>query len=73
MREGKPAHRGARLHDDDCTILAEYQAEYRGLVPYDLRAQDVFRLGTLHWVMETSRLKPLAGQHRSTVMKMARP
>ena len=53
-------------------IVAKYQAEYRGLVQYYLLAQDVFRLGKLHWVMETSLLKTLAGKHRSTVTKMAR-
>jgi hypothetical protein len=71
QREGKPAQRGALLHDDDFTIVAKYQAEYRGLVQYYLLAQDVFRLDTLHWVMETSMLKTLAGKHRSTVTKMA--
>jgi hypothetical protein len=70
-REGQPAQRGALLHDDDFTIVAKYQAEYRGLVQYYLLAQDVFRLGKLHWVMETSMLKTLAGKHRSTVTKMA--
>jgi hypothetical protein len=58
--------------DEDFTIVAKYQAEYRGLVQYYLLAQDVFRLGKLHWVMETSLLKTLAGTHRSTVTKMAR-
>jgi group II intron reverse transcriptase/maturase len=72
LRDGKPAQRGALLHDDDFTIVAKYQAEYRGLVQYYLLAQDVFRLDTLHWVMETSLLKTLAGKHRSTVTKMAR-
>jgi group II intron reverse transcriptase/maturase len=72
MRKGKPAQRGGLLHDDDFTIVAKYQAEYRGVVQYYLLAQDVFRLGTLHWVMETSLLKTLAGKHRSTVTKMAR-
>jgi hypothetical protein len=38
MSAGKPAQRGARLHDDDFTIVAKYQAEYRGLVQYDLLA-----------------------------------
>ncbi len=57
------------LHDDDFTIVAKYQAEYAGLVQYYLLAQDVFRLGRLHWVMETSLL---AGKHRSTVNAMAR-
>jgi hypothetical protein len=72
LREGRPAQRGPLLHDDDFTIVAKYQAEYAGLVQYYLLAQDVFRLGTLHWVMETSLLKTLAGKHRSTVTKMAR-
>jgi group II intron reverse transcriptase/maturase len=69
---GKPAQRGMLLHDDDFTIVAKYQAEYAGLVQYYLLAQDVFRLGRLHWVMETSLLKTLAGKHRSTVNAMAR-
>jgi len=72
MRQGKPAARGQLLHDDDFTIVAKYQAEYRGLVQYYLLAQDVFRLDTLHWVTETSMLKTLAAKHRSTVTKMAR-
>ncbi|WP_028188998.1 group II intron reverse transcriptase/maturase [Salinispora pacifica] len=72
MREGKPAQRGSLLHDQDFTIIAKYQAEYRGLVQYYLLAQDVFRLDTLRWVMETSMLKTLAGKHKSTVTKMAR-
>jgi hypothetical protein len=72
MSKGRPAQRGALLHDEDFTIVAKHQAEYRGLVQYYLLAQDVFRLGRLHWVMETSLLKTLAGKHRSTVTKMAR-
>jgi len=72
MSKGKPAQRGTLLHDDDFTIVAKYQAEYAGLVQYYLLAQDVFRLGRLHWVMETSLLKTLAGKHRSTVTVMAR-
>jgi len=69
--KGKPAQRGPLLHDDDFTIIAKYQSEYAGRVQYYLLAQDVFRLGRLHWVMETSLLKTLAGKHRSTVGKMA--
>jgi len=72
LQNGKPAQRGALLHDEDFTIVAKYQAEYRGLVQYYLLAQDVFRLGRLRWVMETSLLKTLAGKHHSTVPKMAR-
>ncbi|HEX8933949.1 MAG TPA: reverse transcriptase domain-containing protein [Pseudonocardiaceae bacterium] len=71
MSKGKPAQRGPLLHDEDFTIVAKYQAEYAGLVQYYLLAQDVFRLGRLRWVMETSMLKTLAGKHKSTVTKMA--
>src|SRR3954468_13750612 len=70
--KGRPAPRGALLHDDDFTIIAKYGAEYAGLVQYYLLAQDVFRLGRLRWTMETSMLKTLAAKHRSTVTKMAR-
>ncbi|MFE3785991.1 reverse transcriptase domain-containing protein [Amycolatopsis sp. NPDC059090] len=72
MSRGKPALRGAVMRDDDFTIVAKYQSEYRGVVQYYLLAQDVFRLGKLRWVMETSMLKTLAGKHRSTVAKTAR-
>jgi group II intron reverse transcriptase/maturase len=61
LNNGKPAQRGALLHDDDFTIVAKYGSEYRGLVQYYLLAQDVFRLGRLRWTMETSMLKTLAG------------
>ncbi|WP_189282548.1 reverse transcriptase/maturase family protein, partial [Streptomyces atratus] len=41
MSKGQPAQRGVLLHDEDFTIVAKYQAEYRGLVQYYLLAQDV--------------------------------
>ena len=69
---GKPALRGALIRDEDFTIVSKYQAEYAGFVQYYLLAQDVFRLGKLHWVMETSLLKTLAAKHRGTVTTMAR-
>jgi len=72
MSKGKPAFRGPLLHDDDFTIVAKYGSEYRGLVQYYLLAQDVFRLASLRWVMETSMLKTLAAKHKSSVAKMAR-
>jgi group II intron reverse transcriptase/maturase len=72
MSGGKPAQRSPMLHDSDYSIVAKYQAEFRGLVQYYLLAQDVFRLGKLQWVMETSLLKTLAGKHHSQVSKVAR-
>jgi hypothetical protein len=71
-RRGKPAQRPQMLHDDDYTIVAKYQAEYRGVAQYYLLAGDVHRLQKLRWVMETSMLKTLAGKHRSTVNTMVR-
>ncbi|WJV44077.1 reverse transcriptase/maturase family protein [Streptomyces flavofungini] len=72
MSGGKPDQRGVLLHDSDFSIVATYQAEYRGLVQYYLLAQDVWRMNRLRWVMETSMLKTLAAKHKSTVTKMAR-
>ena len=68
--QGRP--RAALIHDEDFPIVAKYQAEYAGFVQSYLLAQDVFRQGKLHWVMETSLLKPLSGKHRCTVTGMAR-
>ncbi|MGR6915635.1 group II intron reverse transcriptase/maturase [[Actinomadura] parvosata] len=60
------------LHDDDFTIIAKYGVEYRGLVQYYLLARNVFRLDTLHWIMETWMLKTLVNEHQSTVSARAR-
>ncbi|MDK9500174.1 reverse transcriptase domain-containing protein [Streptomyces katrae] len=70
--KGKPAQRGLLLHDSDFSIVAAYQAEYRGIVQYYLLAHNVAQLSRLRWVMETSMLKTLAGKHNSSVSRMAR-
>jgi hypothetical protein len=72
MRRGKPWHRPQMLSDHDYSIVSQYQAEYRGVVQYYLLAADVCRLTKLHWVMQTSLLKTLAGKYHSSVSKMAR-
>ncbi len=72
MRRGEPAHRPQMLNDQDFTIISKYQAEYRGVVQYYLLASNVYRLGRLRWVMETSLLKTLASKHRATVSATAR-
>ncbi|MGW0643874.1 reverse transcriptase domain-containing protein [Streptomyces badius] len=72
MSGGKPVQRGVLHHDSDFSIVAAYQAEYRGLVQYYLLAHNVAHLNYLRWVMETSMLKTLAGKHKSTVTRMAR-
>ncbi|WP_079148684.1 reverse transcriptase/maturase family protein [Streptomyces agglomeratus] len=72
MRRGEPAHRPQMLNDQDFTIISKYQAEYRGVVQYYLLASNVYRLGRLRWVIETSMLKTLASKHRATVSATAR-
>src|SRR6266496_2940830 len=68
---GKPWHRSRLQNLDDYDIVRTYGAEYRGVVGYYLLAQDVWRLGTLHWHAVTSMLKTLGAKHRSSVTKMA--
>ena len=70
-QRGKPWHRSRLQNLDDYDIVRTYGAEYRGVVGYYLLAQDVWRLGTLHWHAVTSMLKTLAAKHRSSVTKMA--
>ena len=70
-QQGKPWHRSRLQNLDDYDIVRIYGAEYRGVVGYYLLAQDVWRLGTLHWHAVTSMLKTLAAKHRSSVTKMA--
>jgi group II intron reverse transcriptase/maturase len=72
MRRGKPIQRAERLSDSDFTIVAQYQAEYRGVVQYYLRAFNVHRLWKLHRVMKLSLARTLADKHRSSVRKMIR-
>ena len=70
-QRGKPWHRSRLQNLDDYDIVRIYGAEYRGVVGYYLLAQDVWRLGTLHWHAVTSMLKTLGAKHRSSVTKMA--
>lgn len=72
MQHGKPHHRAELLSDDDFSIIAHYQAEYRGFVQYYVLAQNVSWLWKLHWVMRASLLKTLAHKHQRSVSKMAR-
>jgi group II intron reverse transcriptase/maturase len=70
-RNGYPIHQ-ARTLDSDFSIVAEYQAVYRGLVQYYLLAQNVGWLTRLHWVMRGSLLKTLAYKHKASMMTMLR-
>ncbi len=72
MRNGKPAHRSALIHDDDFSIVGRYGAEFRGVVQYYLLAYNVFHFGRLQQVMEMSLARTLAAKHKSTARKMRR-
>lgn len=72
MRQGKPHHRKELVSDDDFSIIARYQAEYRGFVQYYQLAQNVSWLWKFHWVMRASLLKTLAHKHKRSVTKIAR-
>jgi hypothetical protein len=72
MRKGKPHHRAELLNDDDFSIIAQYQSEYRGFAQYYLLAQNVSWLWKLHWIMRMSLLKTLAHKHKRSVTKMVR-
>nr|WP_236038220.1 reverse transcriptase/maturase family protein [Ktedonobacter robiniae] len=71
QKKGKPIHRPGLIHDDDFSIVSQYQSEYRGLVQYYLLATNVSWLNRLHWTMKSSLLKTLAAKHktRSSVMR----
>lgn len=71
LRNDKPAHRPAMLHDDDFTIVQRYQAEFRGVVQYYVLATNVSRFGALQWVMQQSLCRTLARKHDSSAAQMA--
>ena len=72
MKNGKPIHRNALIHDEDYSIVDRYQSEFRGVVQYYLPAHNVHHFGRLQWVMEWSLAKTLAAKHKSTSRKMFR-
>jgi group II intron reverse transcriptase/maturase len=72
MRHGKPIQRAERLNDTDFSIIAQYQAEYRGVVQYYLKAFNVHRLWRLQRVMKLSLAKTLADKHRISVREVIR-
>jgi hypothetical protein len=72
MKRGKPIQRAERLNDSDFSIVAQYQAEYRGVVQYYLRAFNVHRLWQLRRIMRLSLAKTLADKHRSSVREVIR-
>ena len=72
MKNGKPAHRNVLIHDEDYSIVAAYQSEFRGVVEYYRLAVNVSHFGRLEWVMSQSLAKTLAAKHKTTCRKIVR-
>jgi hypothetical protein len=69
-KNGKTVHRNEALEDDDFTIVATFQSEYRGLVNYYALAYNLCQLKRLKWVMEQALTKTLARKHQTSVKKV---
>jgi group II intron reverse transcriptase/maturase len=72
LRNGKPVHLSERMQDSDYSIVATYQAEYRGVVQYYRLAYNVDRLGRLRGIMQLSLAKTLAGKHKTRALQILR-
>ena len=70
MRKGKPIHLMQRVNDTAYSIIAQYQAEYVGIVQYYRSAYNLHQLSKLKWMMETSFTKTLAKKYKTTCTKI---
>jgi len=64
LHHGKPIRRTERIVDADYSIVAQFQAEFRGVAEYYRLAFNRHRLGRLKYVMERSLVKTLARKYR---------
>jgi hypothetical protein len=69
MRKGKPIHLMQRVNDTAYSIVAQYQAEYVGIVQYYRLAYNLHQLSKLKWMMEVSLVKTLAKKYKTTCAK----
>lgn len=60
LHHGAPIRRTERTVDTAFSIVAQFQAEYRGVAEYYKLAFNRHRLGRLHYVLERSLTKTLA-------------
>jgi len=67
LHHGKPIRRTERTVDTDFSIVAQFQAEFRGVAEYYRLAYNRHRLGHLKRVMESSLTKTLARKFRISV------
>jgi hypothetical protein len=72
LHHGKPIRRTERIVNTDFSIVAQFQAEFRGVAEYYRLAFNRHRLGYLKYVMERSLTKTLARKYRITVPQVYR-
>jgi len=70
LHHGKPVRRTERIVDTDFSIVAQFQAEFRGVAQYYRLAFNRHRLGRLKYVMERSLTKTLARKYRIRVAQV---
>lgn len=70
LKQGKPIHRKELENDTDYTIIAHYQAEYRGFVEYYRLANNIRHCNRLKWIMEQSLTKTLAAKLQLSVQQV---
>ena len=70
LRCGKPIHLTSRVNNDAYSIVAQYQAEYRGVVQYYRMAYNLHTLNRLKWVMQLSLVKTLAKKFKTTCLQI---
>jgi hypothetical protein len=70
MHHGRPVRRTERTVNSDFSIVAQYQAEFRGIAGYYQLAFNLHRLGRLKYVMERSLVKTLARKYRVRVPRI---
>src|SRR5215469_3027581 len=70
LKHGKPIHRKELENDTDYTIIAHYQAEYRGFVEYYRLANNIRHGNRLKWIMEQSLTKTLAAKLQLSVQQV---
>jgi len=72
LHHGRPIRRTERIVDADFSIVAQFQAEFRGVAEYYRLAFNRHRLGQLKYVMERSLTKTLARKYRIRVPQVYR-
>jgi Type II intron maturase len=72
LHHGRPIRRTERIVDTDFSIVAQFQAEFRGVAEYYRLAFNRHRLGQLKYVMERSLTKTLARKYRIRVAQVYR-